>query len=630
MKKISKILFFFLILLFSSSLFAQAPHFQWSALYGGAEDDYAFDIEVLADGYLIAGHTKSFGNANGKYDIWLVRTDEMGNILWTKTYGGSLDESVLSVSQAHDGGFILCGHTSSWGQGLSDGYFVRIDRHGDTLWTRHYGGMTSDAMAWGIPTRDQGFIFTGHSSVYLMGDQMYIVKTNGYGDTLWTQREGGDNQDYGKCIIQTSDNAYASVGHTWSQGNEAMGFLVRMNQSGHVTWWNAFGDTGEDYAKWFDQNADNSFTICGTTASYGHGSNDFWLVFTNPDGLPVNWYTYGGSSSDVLNGAGRDADGGILLAGDTWSFGVEAPDVFFMKTDAEGDSLWAVTWGDEDWQYAYDIKPTFDGGYVVIGRHYSITTGDNNILLLKYGPHPTIYNTLQYHHVDLPIEDNQSTLDTMTLFIPETSTIVGGMVYIDTVLHGETRDLVFTLTHDGITDTLIDRPEAGGANIYNAALHNAASCEVQAGIAPFRGIYRPYRMPAVFRGTKGGGPWELRIHDTQTGNEGTLKAWGLRVYYETMVGIGEKVADREDILEAFPNPCTGMLRIKYILKDEGHCDLGIYDLQGRKLVELYSGYSRQPEQSFSIDLDENGLRPGMYIIRLASEQGVTCRKLIFE
>jgi len=621
-----KITLLFTVILFYSFSMAQAPYLQWSKTYGGSEDDYAFEVEVLMDGFLIGGHTKSFGNGNDKYDMYLIRTDEMGNILWTKTYGGELNEQTSSLKQTQDGGFILSGYTSSWGQGGSEGYIVRVDRNGDTLWTKYYGGYTWDQFSCGIPTRDQGFIFTGYSSVYLMGDQVFVVKTDANGDTIWTQKEGGDHQDYGKYIIQTSDDAFASLGHTWSQGNESMGYLVRLKENGHVSWWNAFGDAGEEYCIWFDQNEDNSFTIVGTTSSWGNGLDDFWLVYTNDDGLPIAWYTYGGESSEVSVGACRDIDNGILIAGNTWSFGVQAPNMFCMKASAEGDSLWSFDWGGQHWEYAYEIKPTFDGGYVVIGRESNISTGDNNIILLKYGPHPTLYNTLQYHHQDLPIEDNQSTFDTMTMQLPAGSILKGLMVYIDTVMHGEIKDLVFTLSHDGVTDTLIDRPGAGGQNIFDAALHIAASCDVQAGIAPLSGIYRPYQLSGFSSGRGAAGDWVLGIHDTESGNEGTLEAWGLRVYYETMVGMGEMPDQGGLEMRIFPNPCSDAMRLRYLIHDIGYLKSDLYGIDGRKIKELIRKEVQPGEHEMIIDVSD--LPAGVYFIRLQVGVEIAVRKVV--
>ena len=608
-----------IFLLLTSVLCGQTPYLQWSVTYGGNEDDYPCEIEVLEDGFLIGAYTKSYGNQNDKFDFYLIRTDEMGNIVWERTYGGSQNEQMASLKQAQDGGYIMSGVTQSWGQGGSDGYIVRVDKNGDTLWTKYYGGLTWDQFYCGIPTIDQGFAFTGFSSVYLKGDQAYIVKTDQNGDSLWTQTEGGDNQDYGYYVLEDESGGYASLGHTWSQGNESMGYLVRLNSSGHVTWWSAFGDTGEDYCRWFDQNDDHSFTIVGNTQSYGNGMDDFWLVFTNPDGTPVGWYTYGGSEADICYNGSRDMDGGILMAGHTWSFGVQGPNMFFMKTTAEGDSLWALNWGDQDWEYAWDIKPTFDGGYVVLGRDYSISTGDNNIVLLKYGPHPTIYNTIeQREDLNLPIADEQTTTDLMTITAFPNSTVSGVTIYLDTIFHGEIKDLVITLTHDSYQATLLESPPAGGANIFGTVLHPAASCDVQAAIAPMSGIYRPHYTTAIFNGTNVNGEWELNIYDTQPGNTGILEDWSLQIYYESPVGIEEPLTGTiTDGLLIFPNPFTDKVTVQVSMD-------GVYrllDISGRVFGSgvLNSGVNT---------IEGIKLSKGIYFLEVESGTTKIIRKLI--
>jgi len=608
-----------LLMVASVFIYAQAPYLQWSVSYGGNNDDYPAEVLVLEDGYLIGGKTKSFGNQNDKYDFYLIKTDDFGNIIWSKTYGGVLDEHLASLSQAQDGGYILSGSTSSFASGIADGYIVRVDKDGDTLWTKNIGNETTDQFYCGIPTRDQGFVFTGFSSVYLKGDQVYIVKTDASGDTLWTQTQGGDHQDYGYCILEDITSGYASLGHSWSYtGYESMGYLVRLNDDGNVTWWNAFGDTGEDYARWFDQNPDHSFNIVGSTQSYGNGMDDFWLVFTNPDGTPVSWFTYGGSGADICYNGSRDVDGGFLMAGHTWSFGLDAPNMFLVKADANGDSLWAVDWGDQDWEYAWDIKPTFDGGYVLLGRDYSISSGDNNIVLVKYGPHPSIYNTLERRNdLSLPIEDEQSTHNIIDLSVAPASTVSGVTVYVDTIMHGQIRDLVITLSHGGVTDTLLLNPQAGGANMLGTVFHPAAGCDAQAGIAPMSGMYRPYGPTIVFNNTNVNGPWELRIHDTQAGNTGTLEAWGIQVYYEGEVGLeeGPDLETNEVELYVYPNPASDKLYCKIVESRQPGPSvymLEVLDLHGKmlKLQQLHN--TMKPS-----GIDISDLPKGLYFIKLS-------------
>jgi hypothetical protein len=118
----------FLLYIFSLSLeytlLAQAPDTLWTKVYGGSNADYAYSIQQTSDdGYIIIGRTSSFGA--GGIDAWLLKTDVIGDILWTKTIGGSGDDRGRSIQHTVDGGYIIAGWTSSFGAGYSDVWLIK-------------------------------------------------------------------------------------------------------------------------------------------------------------------------------------------------------------------------------------------------------------------------------------------------------------------------------------------------------------------------------------------------------------------------------------------------------------------------------------------------------------------------
>jgi hypothetical protein len=624
MKKITLLFTSLLMYLFS---YTQAPQLQWSKTYGGAEDEYAFEILVCNDGYLIAGHTKSYGQGNDQYDVYLVRIDTDGNVIWTKTYGGSQDEMVSSCRQTHDGGYILAGVTQSWGLGGSDGYILKVDSDGDSLWSKYYGGETWDQFYCGIPTVQQGYAFSGYSSVYLKGDQVYMVETDAEGDTNWTYRIGGDHQDYGMDVLQKEDMSYITVGHTWSEGDESQVFLVKTDKDGNWTWTKAFGGPMEEYARWIDVTDEPGYIIVGSTQSYGHGSSDFWLVNTNNEGTPMDNYTFGGSESETANGASRDIDGGILMAGDTWSFGVEAPDVFLVKATEEGDSIWAITWGNQDWQYAYNIKPTLDGGYIVIGRNYSVTTGDNDILVLKYGPQPMYHYVFQERHgLNKPIESNGTILDTMMVDLPPGSVIKGAVIYLDTLYHQQTFALMGSLHHLDDHMMLFNRPKGKGPNFIRTVLHPAADISIQAGKAPYTGIYYPLNILMGSDINSMENEWILSIADLGSEGSGSLEAWGIQIFYEGSAGEEEYPGVQGIDLDIYPNPCSekAHLRIKVNKRQVAICEL--YSLDGRRIKELFTRVILPGSSEIAVNASD--LPAGIYFIRFVSGEDILTRKIV--
>jgi ABC-type cobalt transport system substrate-binding protein len=115
----------------------------WTKTFGGSNDDYGRSVQQTTDGgYVIGGYTSSYGN--GSADVWLIKTDADGDTLWTQTYGGSNGDAGYSVQQTTDGGYVIGGYTSSYGNGSGDVWLIKTDSNGDSLWTKTFGGSDGD------------------------------------------------------------------------------------------------------------------------------------------------------------------------------------------------------------------------------------------------------------------------------------------------------------------------------------------------------------------------------------------------------------------------------------------------------------------------------------------------------
>ena len=189
----------------------------WTKTFGGSDSDYGSAVQQTTDGgYIIIGNTSSFGA--GDYDYWLIKTNTDGDTLWTKTFGGSGIDYGYSVQQATDGGYIISGHSGSYGTG-GDIWLIKTNAYGDTLWTKTFGGSNSDWSQSGQQTKDEGYIIAGNIYSLGVGDQdIWLIKTNADGDTLWTKTFGGSDDDYGSAVQQTKDDEYIMTGYTYSFG----------------------------------------------------------------------------------------------------------------------------------------------------------------------------------------------------------------------------------------------------------------------------------------------------------------------------------------------------------------------------------------------------------------------------
>ena len=217
MKQIVLIVFLFICFL----LKAQPPS-KFMCRYGSNGYDVGYDLKkTLYGGYIIAGSTSSFGQGNT--DFYLLKLDSLGQKKFETSFGGYSNEIAKSVIQLADSSFVLAGYTSSFGIGGYDIFLVKADKNGNLIWQKTFGGNDWD-FAYNIElTSDGGFIICGTTYSFGYGNaDGYIIKTDGAGNVTWTKTFGGKHDDEFKSVIQTSDGNYALTGYTKSF-NDSLG-----------------------------------------------------------------------------------------------------------------------------------------------------------------------------------------------------------------------------------------------------------------------------------------------------------------------------------------------------------------------------------------------------------------------
>jgi len=167
----------------------------------------------------------------------LIKTDINGDTLWTKTYGGASADVAFSITKANDNGYVICGITSSFGSGKDDIYIIKIDSDGNQQWYNTFGGIYRDVGYSIYKTNDNGYIIVGYTSYSTIGQypNVYLIKTDINGDTLWTKTYGGTGADVGHSVQQTNDNGYIIAGTTSSFGNGGNDvYLIKTDENGNV------------------------------------------------------------------------------------------------------------------------------------------------------------------------------------------------------------------------------------------------------------------------------------------------------------------------------------------------------------------------------------------------------------
>lgn len=309
------------------------------------------------------------------------KTEEGPKVNWEKTYGGPNYDVGYSVQQTSDGGYIVAGYTSSFGAGGQDIYLIKTDNLGDTIWTKTYGGTNSDFGYSVQQTSDGGYIIAGTSDLAL--SDVYLIKTDANGDLIWAKTYGGTNPEHG-AVQQTSDGGYIVVGGT-SDGNDI--WLLKTDVNGDTLWSHTYGGDGADYGKSVQQTSDGGYIIAGSTHSFSKGDADVYLIKTDAVGDTIWTETYGGKSDDYGRSVKETIGGGYIIAGWTYSFSSGGyPNVYLIKTDENGGVMWTEAYGGANYVYGTSAQQTSDGGYVIAGWIWFSGTGEDDVYLLKTEP----------------------------------------------------------------------------------------------------------------------------------------------------------------------------------------------------------------------------------------------------
>lgn len=307
----------------------------WTRNYGGNNEDRALDVAICPDkGYILTGFTKSYG-AGGK-DLYIVKTNEDGTMEWEKTFGAGTDEEGYSIVTASDGGYFIAGKTYRY-DGAGDLWFMKINAQGDSLWTKRYGGDRRDEVGEVHRTADGGYIFAGtrgHALTLGYITNIYAIRFDANGDTLWTREIGSDDYwDAGGDILEQDDGTFLLAGYYHNKE-----YIAKLDADGKTLWEK-------------------------TSASEQNGG--FTTIAKKPDGN-ILLSRNGFGSQYMMNVRTYDTEGNFISS-DTMGW---SPGYVYMPTTAS----------------ANDAQPTSGGGYVAVGEGRIAGEASNwNIVMYRKG-----------------------------------------------------------------------------------------------------------------------------------------------------------------------------------------------------------------------------------------------------
>lgn len=349
-------------------------------------------------------------------------------IAFSKTFGGSLNDSAQSVITTSDGGYIVLGFTQSMDGDITDKnstvfdfWLLRFNANDELNWTKTLGGSNNDKGYKIIQTLDNNFVIVGSASSS-DGDvsenegsnDIWIAKLDNTGNILWEKSHGFIGNDQGFSVTQTSDDGYfiggvLDVTASNGEGNDRSAnrhaggdyWGIKLNANGDKVWRRYFGGTFTDTTYDVIETDDNGFLLIGSSdsndvdISNNKGEYDFWIVKINNQGDLAWEKSFGGSQIDEGRSVVKAADGNYLIIGDSRSNDQDvsnskgAADFWLIKIDDSGTIIWEKSYGGTNFDAARHITSTLDNGFILSGSSRSqdgdVTEnkGQNDFWMLK-------------------------------------------------------------------------------------------------------------------------------------------------------------------------------------------------------------------------------------------------------
>ncbi len=325
---------------------------EWDETFGGSDYDFGYSVVETSDGsYVIAGSTYSYGV--GATDAYLIKTDATGNQLWGWAYGGSDYDYGRSVVKTPDGGYAIAGSTYSYGAGSSDVWLIKTDADGNMLWNKTFGGSSYDSSRSLAGTSDGGYAIAGSTYSYGAGSaDVWLIKTDANGIKEWDETFGGSDEDHGYSVAQTSDGGYIITGTTFSYGAGSEDvWLIKVGVSDTtlptVSGTSPSADaTGvavdtvitATFSEAMDSSTitTGSFTLDGVSGSVTYDNGTYTATFTPSANL-----SYSTAYTATLSTAITDTAGNPLASAYSWSFTTASapPGEVIVSIDAPDDAV---------------------------------------------------------------------------------------------------------------------------------------------------------------------------------------------------------------------------------------------------------------------------------------------------
>jgi hypothetical protein len=398
---------------------------QWSRISGEKLNDEVRSIISSNNGGSISVGTygQSLNNNAPIGLFYILKLNDSGEEEWSKTIGGTKEDIANSIIELKNGDYIIVGYSksrngdfrfnnnnSSW----DDFAIIKINKSGDIIWSKLYGGDGTDEARCVIETEDKSYIVGGFSKsndadvkINNGNKDGWFIKLSEDGNLLWSKVYGGSEDDEIRSIRKTKDGNYIVAGSSKSSDKDVLlnkGYydfwLLKLSSNGEIIWSKTYGGSMDDVAYDIVQNFDSTYFVTGYTYSndgdvqINSGGKDIWLLKLNSEGDILWSKTFGGSSHDEGHSLIISIEGGILIGGYTESKDGDVDensglrDMWLLKINIEGELEWSRTYSNNSKETANSIVQDYDGSYLIGGSLENSDSLDKQAVVLKVSPPP--------------------------------------------------------------------------------------------------------------------------------------------------------------------------------------------------------------------------------------------------
>ena len=353
----------------------------WQFNFGGSKEDEGWAVLQTEDeGFIVVGFGESFGTDNDQ-NIFVVRTDIDGTILWTKYYDEGFQEQARSIIPTADGNYLIVGNIIGKPGERENIYLLKIDRKGGLLWSKQFGGAGNERANDVVLDSDGGFSVIGTSKNATEEDEnILLVKFDAEGTATWSKTYGTPRKDEGKSITRIGEG-YALLGNSRNEtGFDNNIVLYRVDKLGNIIWERRIANSFREEGRSIITTQDGGLAIAGVI----NDNSDALIVKYDANGNQ-RWMRSIGDENveEEANAITELKDGSLVITGLKLVSSVNV-DLLVAKVDAKGNILWEKAIGDGEFtEEGRDIQATKAGGYIITGYNGQLLNTFNDLILVK-------------------------------------------------------------------------------------------------------------------------------------------------------------------------------------------------------------------------------------------------------